>query len=84
MYSTPMEICSRLGFYSDTFQSDPDTFAECIGQLIITLKRNNVISYASIHPPLEEKLNPAGPSLEENQVKKYYSALLRKYRQQSW
>ncbi|XP_072988186.1 chitinase 2-like [Typha latifolia] len=34
----------------EQFQSDPDTFAECIGQLISTLKNSGVISYASIAP----------------------------------
>ncbi|KAJ6888984.1 hypothetical protein NC652_029930 [Populus alba x Populus x berolinensis] len=32
------------------FQADPDTFTECIGQLITALKRNGVISFASIAP----------------------------------
>ncbi|CAD5163225.1 unnamed protein product, partial [Musa acuminata subsp. malaccensis] len=33
------------------FQFDVDTFAECIGQLLTTLKKNNrVISIASIAP----------------------------------
>eukprot|EP01018_Ginkgo_biloba_P020753 Gb_07285 [translate_table: standard] len=32
------------------FQSQPDVFADCIGQLITTLKQNNVISVASIAP----------------------------------
>uniref|UniRef100_A0A2P2PJV4 Chitinase 1 n=1 Tax=Rhizophora mucronata TaxID=61149 RepID=A0A2P2PJV4_RHIMU len=32
------------------FQSDPGTFAECIGGLIQTLKNNGVISFASIAP----------------------------------
>nr|GLL33342.1 chitinase 2-like [Ipomoea trifida] len=32
------------------FKSDPQTFAECIGRLITILKKNNVISFASIAP----------------------------------
>ncbi|KAK3024477.1 hypothetical protein RJ639_043198 [Escallonia herrerae] len=32
------------------FNADPDTFAECIGQLITTLKNNGIISFASIAP----------------------------------
>ncbi|XP_057731600.1 chitinase 2-like [Arachis stenosperma] len=32
------------------FKSDPDTFAECIGKLIKTLKENGVIKFASIAP----------------------------------
>ncbi|GMY31926.1 chitinase 2-like [Fagus crenata] len=34
----------------ENFKADPDTFAECIGRLITTLKRNKVISFASIAP----------------------------------
>ena len=32
------------------FNADPDTFAECIRQLLATLKNNGVISFASIAP----------------------------------
>nr|GME00235.1 chitinase 2-like [Ipomoea batatas] len=32
------------------FKSDPQTFAECIGRLITIMKKNNVISFASIAP----------------------------------
>ncbi|KAJ0788054.1 putative chitinase [Helianthus annuus] len=32
------------------FHADPETFAECIGKLITTLKNNGVISFASIAP----------------------------------
>ncbi|PHU03574.1 Retrovirus-related Pol polyprotein from transposon TNT 1-94 [Capsicum chinense] len=32
------------------FQEDPDTFVECIGKLITTLKSNRVISFAFIAP----------------------------------
>ncbi|CAK7336765.1 unnamed protein product [Dovyalis caffra] len=49
------------------FQADPDTFAECIGQLITTLKRNGVISFASIAP------------FDDDQVQSHYLALWRKY-----
>uniref|UniRef100_A0A6V7QSM7 GH18 domain-containing protein n=1 Tax=Ananas comosus var. bracteatus TaxID=296719 RepID=A0A6V7QSM7_ANACO len=34
----------------ENFLSDPDTFTQCIGQLITTLKSNGVISFASIAP----------------------------------
>uniref|UniRef100_A0A6V7QSM6 GH18 domain-containing protein n=1 Tax=Ananas comosus var. bracteatus TaxID=296719 RepID=A0A6V7QSM6_ANACO len=34
----------------ENFLADPDTFTECIGQLITTLKNNGVISFASIAP----------------------------------
>nr|POF16052.1 aminopeptidase m1-a [Quercus suber] len=47
--------------------ADPDTFAECIGKLITTLKRNKVISFASIAP------------FDNDQVQKQYLALWRKY-----
>ncbi|KAF5470614.1 hypothetical protein F2P56_011118 [Juglans regia] len=49
------------------FKGDPDTFAECIGQLISTLKRNKVISFASIAP------------FDDDQVQKHYLALWNKY-----
>ena len=49
------------------FKADPDTFAECIGKLITTLKRNKVISFASIAP------------FDNDQVQKQYLALWRKY-----
>lgn len=49
------------------FQADPDTFAECIGQLITALKRNGVISFASIAP------------FDDDQVQSHYLALWRKY-----
>ncbi|PWA60491.1 2S globulin [Artemisia annua] len=32
------------------FDADPETFAECIGKLITTLKNNSVITFASIAP----------------------------------
>ncbi|XP_050291618.1 chitinase 2-like [Quercus robur] len=49
------------------FKADPDTFAECIGKLITTLKRNKVISFASIAP------------FDNDQVQKQYLPLWRKY-----
>nr|ANH58165.1 glycosyl hydrolase family 18 chitinase 3 [Metroxylon sagu] len=49
------------------FQADPDTFAECIGQLLTRLKSNGVISFASIAP------------FDDDQVQSHYLALWRKY-----
>ncbi|KDP44158.1 hypothetical protein JCGZ_05625 [Jatropha curcas] len=49
------------------FEADPNTFAECIGQLITTLKRNGVISFASIAP------------FDDDQVQTHYKALWKKY-----
>lgn len=49
------------------FQADPDTFTECIGQLITAFKRNGVISFASIAP------------FDDDQVQSHYLALWRKY-----
>uniref|UniRef100_A0A6N2MHJ2 GH18 domain-containing protein n=1 Tax=Salix viminalis TaxID=40686 RepID=A0A6N2MHJ2_SALVM len=49
------------------FHADPDTFTECIGQLITALKRNRVISFASIAP------------FDDDQVQNHYLALWRKY-----
>ena len=49
------------------FSTDPNTFAECIGQLITTLKKNEVIAFASIAP------------FEDDQVQSHYQALWRKY-----
>ncbi|KAJ8751564.1 hypothetical protein K2173_016805 [Erythroxylum novogranatense] len=49
------------------FQADPDTFAECIGQLITTLKNNNVISFASIAP------------YDDDEIQSHYMALWRSY-----
>ncbi|KAL3504364.1 hypothetical protein ACH5RR_034205 [Cinchona calisaya] len=34
----------------EQFQADPDTFAQCIGGLVSTLKQNGLISFASIAP----------------------------------
>ncbi|XP_008786073.2 chitinase 2-like [Phoenix dactylifera] len=49
------------------FQADPNTFAECIGQLLTRLKSNGVISFASIAP------------FDSAQVQSHYLALWRKY-----
>ncbi|CAI9778787.1 unnamed protein product [Fraxinus pennsylvanica] len=49
------------------FQTDPDTFTQCIGQLISTLKKNSVISFASIAP------------FDDNQVQSHYMALWKSY-----
>ncbi|EXB53243.1 Chitinase 2 [Morus notabilis] len=49
------------------FRSDPDTFAECTGRLIKTLKRKGVISFASIAP------------FDDDQVQSHYLALWKKY-----
>ena len=51
------------------FSADPDTFAECIGQLIKTLKGNGVISFASIAP------------FDDDQVQSHYLALWKSYGQ---
>ncbi|KAG9453752.1 hypothetical protein H6P81_006656 [Aristolochia fimbriata] len=49
------------------FKSDPDTFADCIGQLVTTLKKNGVISFASIAP------------FDDDEVQSHYTALWKKY-----
>ena len=49
------------------FVADPDTFTECIGQLLTTLKNNGVISFASIAP------------FDDDQVQSHYLALWKKY-----
>lgn len=49
------------------FQADPNTFAECIGRLIKTLKKNGVISFASIAP------------YDDDQVQSHYLALWKSY-----
>ncbi|OMO67611.1 2S globulin [Corchorus capsularis] len=49
------------------FQADPETFAECIGLLIKTLKNNKVISFASIAP------------YADDEVQRQYIALWKKY-----
>ncbi|KAL5711172.1 hypothetical protein ACHQM5_021661 [Ranunculus cassubicifolius] len=51
------------------FSADPDTFAECIGRLLTTLKQNKVISFASIAP------------FDDDQVQSHYMALWSKYGQ---
>ncbi|KAL5723124.1 hypothetical protein ACHQM5_006558 [Ranunculus cassubicifolius] len=50
------------------FHSDPNTFAECIGQLVTSLKKSRLISFASIAPYEDE-----GP------VQRSYEALWAKY-----
>ncbi|GMH14456.1 hypothetical protein Nepgr_016297 [Nepenthes gracilis] len=49
------------------FKADNQTFAECIGQLILTLKRNGVIKFASIAP------------FDSSQVQDHYLALWKRY-----
>ncbi|MFS8025788.1 putative chitinase [Helianthus anomalus] len=49
------------------FLADPETFAECIGKLITTLKHNGVISFASIAP------------FEDDEVQRHYLALWKSY-----
>ncbi|XP_028779633.1 chitinase 2-like [Neltuma alba] len=49
------------------FNSDPNTFSECIGRLIKTLKSNGVIKFASIAP------------YDDPQVQSHYKALWNKY-----
>lgn len=50
------------------FHSDPRTFAECIGQLIMSLKQSGTISFASIAP------------FDADKVQSHYMALWKKYR----
>ncbi|XP_023524573.1 chitinase 2-like [Cucurbita pepo subsp. pepo] len=49
------------------FESDPNTFAECIGQLIRRLKKKGVISFASIAP------------FDDTEVQAHYLALWKRY-----
>ncbi|KAK7261423.1 hypothetical protein RIF29_27733 [Crotalaria pallida] len=49
------------------FKSDPNTFAQCIGKLIKTLKTNGVIKFASIAP------------FDDDQVQSHYLALWKSY-----
>ncbi|KAJ0981568.1 hypothetical protein J5N97_009823 [Dioscorea zingiberensis] len=49
------------------FSADENTFAECIGRLVKTLKDNGIISYASIAP------------YEDPDVQSHYKALWSKY-----
>ncbi|KAK8962169.1 hypothetical protein KSP40_PGU002907 [Platanthera guangdongensis] len=51
----------------EQFSADPDTFAECIGRLMTTLKNQGVISFASIAP------------FDDDQVQMHYHALWNKY-----
>ncbi|KAL1544171.1 hypothetical protein AAHA92_21056 [Salvia divinorum] len=45
------------------FKTEPDTFAHCVGQLITTLKKNGVVSFASIAP------------FDDEEVQRHYMAL---------
>lgn len=49
------------------FKADPSTFAHCIGELISTLKKNGVVSFASIAP------------FDDDEVQSHYMALWRSY-----
>ncbi|XVE59163.1 hypothetical protein DITRI_Ditri05aG0023500 [Diplodiscus trichospermus] len=49
------------------FHADPDTFAECIGRLLLFLKQNGVVSFASIAPYNNDSVQP------------HYLALWRKF-----
>ncbi|GFY99209.1 hypothetical protein Acr_13g0006100 [Actinidia rufa] len=49
------------------FNADPDTFAECIGRLLVYLKQNDIVSFASIAP------------YEDDSIQPHYLALWRKY-----
>ncbi|KAE9463490.1 hypothetical protein C3L33_04595, partial [Rhododendron williamsianum] len=49
------------------FKADPETFARCVGRLISTLKKNGVISFASIAP------------YDDDQVQRQYLALWKRY-----
>ncbi|RWR76881.1 chitinase 2-like protein [Cinnamomum micranthum f. kanehirae] len=49
------------------FRADPNTFAQCIGQLISTLKSKGVIAFASIAP------------YDDSPVQSHYLALWKKY-----
>ncbi|GJM84548.1 hypothetical protein PR202_ga00229 [Eleusine coracana subsp. coracana] len=51
----------------EQFQADPDTFADCIGRLVTTMKSNGVIKFASIAP------------YDNADVQRHYQALWRKY-----
>ncbi|KAG6432879.1 hypothetical protein SASPL_104469 [Salvia splendens] len=49
------------------FKTEPDTFARCVGQLITALKRNGVVSFASIAP------------FDDEEVQRHYMALWKGY-----
>ncbi|KAL5225440.1 hypothetical protein ABZP36_012079 [Zizania latifolia] len=51
----------------EQFQVDPDTFAECVGRLVTTLKAKGVIKFASIAP------------FDNADVQRHYQALWAKY-----
>ncbi|KAK2980291.1 hypothetical protein RJ640_024995 [Escallonia rubra] len=50
------------------YKTDPNTFAECIGQLLTNLKQSGTISFASI-----------APYEDDGAVQSHYQALWRKY-----
>ncbi|KAL2466004.1 chitinase 2-like [Abeliophyllum distichum] len=60
-------VSSLTHIIQEHFQTDPDTFAQCIGRFISTLKKNGVISVASIAP------------YDDNQVQSHYMALWKSY-----
>ncbi|CAI0544808.1 unnamed protein product [Linum tenue] len=71
-YFTPSSVDSwynldGIDIDYEHFKSDPQTFAECIGRLITTLKKNGVISFASIAP------------FDDPEVQSHYQALWNKY-----
>ncbi|XP_047312956.1 chitinase 2-like [Impatiens glandulifera] len=47
--------------------TDPNTFAECIGQLLVHLKQHDIISFASIAP------------YQDDTIQEYYGTLWRRY-----
>ncbi|XP_047979361.1 chitinase 2-like [Salvia hispanica] len=49
------------------FKTEPDTFARCVGQLITALKKNGVVSFASIAP------------FDDEEVQRHYMALWKGY-----
>ncbi|BAT90662.1 hypothetical protein LR48_Vigan08g158500 [Vigna angularis] len=49
------------------FKTDPETFSECVGRVIKTLKSNGVIEFASIAP------------FDDDQVQSHYLALWKSY-----
>ncbi|KAJ9698294.1 hypothetical protein PVL29_007400 [Vitis rotundifolia] len=56
-----------IDFDYEQFSADPDSFTNCIGRLTTTLKKNGVISYASIAP------------YDDDQAQSHYKALWRSY-----
>ncbi|GJT99349.1 anaphase-promoting complex subunit 10 [Tanacetum coccineum] len=53
----------RIDIDYEHFHANPETFVECIGKLITTLKNNGVISFASIAP------------FDDDDVQSHYTAL---------